>query len=658
MLPQQSSRYRPDIDGLRAIAVLAVILFHCAIPRLGSGGFVGVDVFFVISGYLITSLLRREPLDRNSLAQFYERRARRLLPALLVVLAASIPLAFMLLPGDLQAFGKTLASVAAFSSNVLFWRGAGYFDSSSELKPLLHTWSLAIEEQFYLLYPLCLALLLKGFGARAHRALFGLMVVSLLASIWAVTATPASAFYLLPFRAWELLLGGLLALWPALPGDSRTHDLAGATGLAMVLGSIFMFSPSTPFPGWYALAPCVGAALIIHGGSHPQSRTRKMLGSSLLVRIGLVSYSLYLWHWVVLAFARYRAIRELTLVETAAAVAVSLVLATITTRYVEAPFRTRRALKSSRALFTAAALGSIAVFAIGAALWLARGFPERASPRITALTAAWNDLADSSREVCKASSRKATPPAIVSPCPIGIESAGDLQVVLWGDSHSIPMAPVISELARARGLSGAWISFAGCPPLLGIHRYDPGQAWACAESNRTVPDFIRRHHVRTVIVASRWALYVEGIRNPHESGQGVLLAPSRRHADNHDLVARSLATTLQELSALGVQTYLIASVPEIGFDVPSTLARGLWFGRPLQIGPTREEFETRQLRTFAMLKRAANLPGVHILWPHEILCSRERCEVQREGRPLYVDDDHLSRAGVAAIRDLLAAIPL
>ncbi len=299
--------YRREVDGLRAVAVVSVILFHAGFTWI-PGGYVGVDVFFVISGYLITTILVTEQMQgRGSLLRFYERRARRILPALFVVLAACLPLAWhLMLPYQFKDFAKSVLAVLTFSSNILFWRESGYFAAATELKPLLHTWSLAIEEQFYVVLPLVIMAVWR-FGLRPLTALLVIVATASLGlAEWAsFKGIVVANFYLMPTRAWELLIGALVGIWllqrPAPVG--RAAAAASVLGLGLILYGVFRFDRSTPFPGLLALVPTLGTALVILCGSAPGG-ARRLLSLRPVVAIGLISYSAYLWHQPLYAFAR------------------------------------------------------------------------------------------------------------------------------------------------------------------------------------------------------------------------------------------------------------------------------------------------------------------------------------------------------------------
>lgn len=331
-------KYRPEIDGLRSVAVLPVILFHAGLG-IFSGGYVGVDIFFVISGYLITTIILSQIIaGRFSLLEFYSRRSRRILPALFLVIACTIPLAFLLmLPSQFNDFSQSVAAVTIFASNILFWKESGYFAAAAELKPLLHTWSLAVEEQYYVLFPLLL-LGLWRLGARPALMVLGVIFgASLIASQFLSTRAPDANFFLLLSRAWELLAGSLCAIWILKRGRSG-HALASTLGLGLILASIFLYDGDTPFPSVYALAPVAGTALIIlfADGGTPVGRLLAMRGP---VFIGLISYSAYLWHQPLFALARLASPDHPPMAVMMALAALSIGLAFLSWKYVEQPAR-------------------------------------------------------------------------------------------------------------------------------------------------------------------------------------------------------------------------------------------------------------------------------------------------------------------------------
>ena len=410
MLKQNSEHYRPDIDGLRALAVLPVLLFHA---KLGCpGGFVGVDIFFVISGFLISSLILKELNDGSfSLIAFWERRIRRILPALVtVVLATLVAGWFLFLPEDLIKLGKAAIAQLTLLSNFFFYQqwldGKGYFVPTVDPKPLVHTWSLAVEEQFYLLFPLLLVFLTRW--QRRSLVVVTMLIIavgSLMLSVYGCVHYPAATFYLLPARTWELLLGTLLALLhgrivisrlvrtrivETLPTLKLLHgridtsklvrEITGWLGLCLVGYPIFSYNPYNEFPGWAAVPPCLGAALIIFSSETKLSVVGRILAWKPVVFIGLISYSLYLWHWPLLAFSKYPFSSQ-SWKASATMLLVSVALATLTWKYVESPFRNRRILKKRPQIFGFAAVSMTALLVLGFFVVHGQGFPLRYSGR-------------------------------------------------------------------------------------------------------------------------------------------------------------------------------------------------------------------------------------------------------------------------------------
>ena len=368
-------KYRPEIDGLRALAVLPVILFHAGFEWFG-GGFVGVDVFFVISGYLITTIIISEMAEgKFTILNFYERRARRILPAMFFVMLVCMPFAWLwLAPSDLEDFGQSLIAVSTFSSNIFFWRERGYFDVAATLKPLLHTWSLAVEEQYYILFPVFL-LVTWRLGLKWILSLLAIVfVISLGVAHWAAYNNPGAAFYLLPTRGWELLIGVFAAFYLKHNSYLKSHTINQALsliGFGMIVYAIVAFDETTPFPSLYALIPTIGTVLLILSAV-PNTFVHKLLSFSPIVGVGLISYSAYLWHQPILAFARHRllAISDLLLIILCLS---SLIMAYISWRGVEKPFRDKN--KVNRKVIFSFSIFAILVFtSIGLLVHLNGGF--------------------------------------------------------------------------------------------------------------------------------------------------------------------------------------------------------------------------------------------------------------------------------------------
>lgn len=360
--------YRREIDGLRALAVLPVILFHAGFDTF-SGGFVGVDIFFVISGYLITTIILTElEQGKFSIVNFYERRARRILPALFLVMLVCIPFAWLwLLPSDMKDFSQSLVAVSIFLSNVLFWDQSGYFDTAAELKPLLHTWSLAVEEQYYVLFPLLLIWCWKLGKRRILILLVLVFIISLIIAQWAAYVKPTTAFYLLPTRCWELLIGGFAAFYLSKVNhknfDKSFCEVGGSIGVALIIYAVFFYSKTTPFPGFYALVPTLGTVLVILCANQ-QNIIGKFLGNKVFVGIGLISYSAYLWHQPLFSFARHKNLSEPNHIVFIWLSLITLMLAYFSWRFVEAPFRSKDKF-TRKSIFSLALLGSFFFISFG-----------------------------------------------------------------------------------------------------------------------------------------------------------------------------------------------------------------------------------------------------------------------------------------------------
>lgn len=364
--------YRKEIDGLRALAVLPVILFHAGFEYF-SGGYIGVDIFFVISGYLITSIILREKeANTFTFSHFYERRARRILPALFFVAFICLPVAwFLLLPNELEEFGESLVAVSLFASNILFWLKTDYFATDAELIPLLHTWSLAVEEQFYIIFPVLLGLF-WALGKRWLIVLVSIIALSSLAlSEWLWRSDAEANFFLLFSRAWELMIGALVGfyLYYQPQQHNKTPHILAQTlsllGLLLILYAIFFFDKNIPFPSLYALVPTLGTACIILFAT-PNTWVGQLLSLRLLVGIGLISYSAYLWHQPLFAFVRIHHLEPPSAGLLIFLSLLSLIMAYFSWKFVEQPFRNKQQF-SQRTIFISAIVGSLVFIAIG--LW-------------------------------------------------------------------------------------------------------------------------------------------------------------------------------------------------------------------------------------------------------------------------------------------------
>jgi peptidoglycan/LPS O-acetylase OafA/YrhL len=654
MFPTTSrSCYRPEIDGLRALAILPVVLFHYRAPGF-AGGFVGVDVFFVISGYLITALIQAEMARGTfSLAHFYERRLRRIFPGLFAMLAVISAAAFVVFfPVDLVRYAQSLFATALFGANFEFWREAGYFDAFANQKPLLHLWSIAVEEQFYLLFPALLILLRRSAPRLRIPAVGFVFVASFALSAWGTGAAPVATFYLLPARAWELMLGALLALGAVPPIRSRlASEILSAVGLLLIGAAIFTFTPDTPFPGPAALLPCAGAALVIHAAQPERTLVGRALTVQPLVFIGLISYSLYLWHWPVFVFATYVNFREPAGMESVALLVLSFALAALSWRLIEQPFRRSRHRITRRVLFPGAAFAAGLTAASAAFATSTDGLPERLQPALQRILA---EQVDHEPRIDRCFGLTATDVRDHRLCTIGAKGIAP-SFILWGDSHADAILPAVSEAAARAGRAGLFAGGEACPPLLGVTTPMPD----CRAFNDAVMARMKDARIRDVILESRWAKYAEGTAwGVEPKGHSIVLhddacTSGETARDNHAVFARGLWRTLGQLRALGKNIVIVAGVPEIGWPVPAVLARRALARDRTDVNLPLHVYMRRQKFVLATFDRIHRQGGARVLYPHRILCAGGTCDVALNGIPLYRDEHHLSVFGARQLTPLM-----
>jgi len=640
-------QHRADIDGLRAVAVLAVLLFHAGIPGF-AGGFVGVDVFFVISGFLITRLIA-EPIlaGRFSLLRFFDQRARRLLPALVVLLLACLAAGALLQLPDVYAdFGESLLAALGFVSNLHFAADTGYFAAEATSKPLLHTWSLGVEAQFYLVFPpVLMAAALLGGRRLMLAAVLLLLAVSLGLSVALTPGQGERAFYLGHLRAWELMVGAVVALLPDLAtGSRRWRNALAALGLTAIVAAVLLYDPGVTFPGFAALLPCAGAALLVLAGGGPAtSGINTLLARRLPVTLGLMSYSLYLWHWPILVYAEQWLGRPLSAGMGLLALALALPVAALSWRWVEQPFRRAPAARRPR-LRASLALAALTSAGVALLVVASDGLPWRLPPAARSFLAAKSEKSPL-LEGCFRRVPGDDPP----PCGLGSDE-GPVRLLLWGDSHGAALGSALDALAGEAGLKGIALLDSSCPPAVGVLRVGVAPQHDCAAFGERVLDYLAVSDFRVAILHARWPLYVEGTRLSSERGGPVRLAGP----DNAAAVEEGLDRLLARLGERGIAVILIAGVPEIGFDVPATLARSVLQGGPSVPAPARAAIDARQDRSWTLLRALANRHGALLLDPRDALCDAAACRIEQDGQALYFDDDHLSLAGAAALLESLA----
>lgn len=643
--PEAAGAYRPEIDGLRAVAVLAVMLYHAGFS-LFAGGYVGVDIFFVISGYLITGIVVRECSEgRFSLATFWERRARRIMPALTFILIVCLPFAWWFMPpAALTAFSKSLFASSLFSGNFYFWRlEGGYFADDSGQIPLLHLWSLAVEEQFYLLFPSCVYLIFR-FARRALRpAIIAVLLISLALCAVAGHVAPSANFFLIPTRAWELLAGAALSLWPSRRDAFATRggasDALALFGVALVVVPMFLLDDTSGFPWPWALPAVVGTVLLLAFAT-PRTAVGWILASRPFVAIGLISYSAYLWHQPVLAFARLISLNTPGTASLIGLLLLSLGLATLTYHWVEKPFR-RRSFLSQRTIFGATLVAALTMAAIGAVGWSGAGFPGRLPAPIAALAQA-RQAGLERLEACNDTSG-ARPP-----CQAG--KAGRVTIALFGDSHAEALIPAVDALMNAAGRRAVMLTRPNCPPADDVGVMPNRDAGCVRFTHAAVKTILATPEIDTVILAARWPLALEG--SYFDNGEGGVETGPRITAPTEQQrrqLANGYRATVARLLAAGKRIFVIYPIPEVGWSTPDYLVKLNRLGLPV-VGPTTSyaRYKQRQAREIALLDSLGQNPRLIRIYPDRALCGivrAGRCETVVGGTSLYIDDDHLSAKG-------------
>lgn len=633
-------KYRPDIDGLRAIAVLAVVLFHfnLGIP----GGFIGVDVFFVISGYLITSLILRDLRNGTfSLAEFWDRRIRRIMPALAVMSTIVLVVgSFVLLPHDLEFLGQTVIAQALLVSNMLFWKTTGYFGATADQIPMLHTWSLSVEEQYYLFFPGLLFLIWRFGGARRKALVVAALVLGFISSLALAAALipskPQTVFYWLPTRAWELLTGSLLATAPPsefLRKNGALRSMIAWCSLMAIVLPMFLYNSFTPFPGLAALPPCLGTAGLIYVntlmGADEKGILRRVLTSAPMVGTGLISYSLYLWHWPVFVYSHYWATSELPLGINLLLVGLSLILAFLSWKFVETPLRKKGRL-SRRGTFAFAALTTSVLVSAGSFFWLSNGAPMRLNETTQRLVFNKDHMTDLQNRRTRESDIRAD-----NLTPLGSENVPPT-FLLWGDSHAQMLIPAFDGAARKLGISGRAFWAAGTAPLAGVYIQRP---FALNEKSiavaRDMVDFVREKRIKMVFLEAFWASYQETHGKELKAG---------------------LIQLVKELTEAGAKVCIVGDIPVHSKSAIKLMLRNAFFQRDEKIEAT--DVGQHRERNSIVYELADEIPGVYFLdlSPVFLTADSESYGLAENGRLLYRDADHISAdAAVNVIEPFLEA---
>jgi peptidoglycan/LPS O-acetylase OafA/YrhL len=639
-------RYRSELDGLRAIAVLLVVFYHAEIPflngrKLFPGGFIGVDVFFVLSGYFITSLIVRDiESGKFTLANFWERRLRRIVPALVLVVGVTlIAGSFLLLPDDLASLGISAFFQGLCAANMHFWSelDTGYFGGQAKTLPLLQTWSLAVEEQFYFVVPFLLLGIFRIPKFRHRRAILFLtgcgILISFALSVFCLSSYPVATFYLLPTRAWELLIGSFVALLPRFQLGRAYCEILAFIGLAGILVPCYVYSAQTPFPGLAAMPPCLGTALIIWSTDIRNTWCARILSTPFVVFIGLVSYSFYLWHWPLFAFSSYWYADQMTRNYRLGMIGLSFLLAIFSWRFVETPFRKRLFCSSRKAIFAFSAIALALVSISGAILDRASGFPGRwplEALQYANAKSDWYEAAD------------LTPADILSGnLTIIGDPAPELPVrwLVWGDSHAKAMLPAFDALLKERGESGRAATRNATAPVIGYFTVLSGglglESGAIAFNNAVI-EYLKVHKIPNVVLIGAWGAY----------GDKDLKRPGNQPFE------LSLIETVRKIVQAGSRPFIFLDVPYQSFDVPKMLA--LWSHKKMEINRfcTKPEPHAITIGTEVGFVDKLKKEGAVIFDPRPSFLSRDGSHyiVVSDGTALYKDNkSHLSKKGAEIV---------
>lgn len=654
-------RYRAEIDGLRALAVLGVIFFHAGFGL--PGGYVGVDVFFVICGYLITSLIVRESQGGNfNLINFWERRIRRIIPTLAAVLTATLIAGwFVMLPADYNNLFKSASYLSVFASNIYYWQVniGGYFAGDTEEMPLLHTWSLAVEEQFYLIAPILLIFFFRIKVFRTSQILLlyvGLgILTSLVFSQYLLSKHPVAAFYFLPSRAWELLLGTGLALIPnsATIWPPAFREFFAWLGIGLIVASFFLYGADTPFPGLTSLVPCLGSALFIWANTRehatPLIHCPTVLGRLFAVRpmviLGLISYSLYLWHWPFLAFAKYYHGETPPVVVRAILIALSLCAALFSYYIIETPFRKKLYCSNRNKLFKFAVAGLAIFLSISFAGYAFNGFPRR-------FPEAWqNALAENVSTDFLFVKNVTTDQLAIGDLPVvGVNDLSKpISILVWGDSHAMAALPAFDLMLRQEGWSGRYATYSSTAPLLNFYKLTKyGLNQSALLFNEEVLKYVEKNRIPHVFLVAAWGSYRDGGVTTLES-LALCSEEPQQFVTSPTPYELALLATINKLRASGTVPWIVTQVPQQSHNVSKILR----IHRNSTPNLNQPDFCNKPNGWDGLSGSNPDLPNILKMLGAKIIDPRPKFlnpsgdlyQIEKDGVILYRDDNHLTRRG-------------
>lgn len=634
--------YRPDIDGLRTIAVLSVVLYHFGFPV--PGGFIGVDVFFVISGFLITSLLKRQiEQDSFSLSTFYARRIKRLLPALYVVLIASLAIFWsVLLPNDFVSFAKSLIYITIYLANIFFWREhGGYFATENEETPLLHTWSLAVEEQYYFVWPF---ILLFGYRFFSKQLLVALLATLLVFSIWfsefATLKTIGAAYYLLPTRFFELLVGSLLAI--ALQENYRCpnkySNLLSLTGLGLIIYSCFNLSANDNFPGYNAIPPTFGTAMIIFAGTNNRGFITKLLSTKSMVLIGLMSYSIYLWHWPIAVWSNYTALEKNSVSQTIL-LTLTLLASYLSWKLVETPLR-KISCSNKQVYFYFLVIPALLTCVTAAYIIQHSGMPARFSERVNEMDIAINSLPNKERAGCHVA-RRSYLSLPSEDCWFGA-SGSQKAAFMLGDSYANHFSGFIDEIAKDASIAVKDYTMDSCAPLVNIMAgSNLSSAEQCDKRNKQALSHLldSEENYSYVIFASNWSS-LKGSHLYTVSGQKL-------DVDNNiSAISEAYRSFLSELQSKDIKAIFIGETPSLKDHNHKCHIKNAIFNSQLDC---QAEIVRNGVYSELISTLKNEFPEIISIEIKDTLCEQTQCKSQLGGIPLYRDKGHLNDIGARLI---------
>ncbi len=643
-----NNKYRPDIDGLRAVAIIPVVFFHVGMAGF-SGGYVGVDVFFVISGFLITSILLADlESKRYSIIDFYSRRIRRIFPVLITVLLVTTFFSMWLMfPDEFKKYQSSLVSTLLFYSNYLFMFDVGYFAIPAETNPLLHMWSLAVEEQFYLIFPVYLFFMHRFFKSHMLLLTVVILLLSFIYSVYLTQDSMSESFYSTPSRAWELLLGSILAFVKEKEFSIKRWqaEVLVLVGLFCIIFSIFSYSDKTIFPGVSATVPVIGTALIIFVGCYRKTFVSQLLSLKPMVFIGLISYSLYLWHWPVMVFHKKFIIGIESQYGLYISVVLTFILAYLSWRFIETPFRKGNLFDQQQKPWRYTK-GVSLVFGIGIIVFFSViDYQREFAPNISKILSA-NDKSNKAMKLSECEYFGIKDPKAFTACTLGDKTIKENTFAIIGDSHGQMLLEGLDVAAKKFGRKGLFIGKGGCLALVGVQqtlkRYNQ-----CQERIDSFLEYLASNpNIKDLMLISRWSIYANSTLFKTPQGRNVFIkdkhSKSRSIKENQLVFDRSVSRTMKALQKLNVNVYVLAQIPDSQWSAKEiALAQMIHHGLDLSI--RIDDYIEKQRFVNEVFLNHQTKYGFQIIFPADVMCNKKTCQlIDPEGVSIYRDHAHIT----------------